>query len=143
MKYRDSWSFAEGEDEDLPFLIRFRSLDNRAAFFEGHPHLIEINWPLQHPTSYGLPLPQEVPALDEFAYRLTGALEDEDAAVLTLVTTHDNVRTFVLYAGDLAHFTEAFNRLFQRDPPYPIALVGTYDDAGALYAEMVEHCVEP
>jgi Family of unknown function (DUF695) len=128
---RDLWAMAEGENNDKPLMIRFRSELRTVEDVSGYPELLLVNWNYD-PDASGLPTDGAVEAIDDFEDLLLSALEHDCQSVLVCVITNDGSRQWVCYTSGVDEAANRINAMPQKKKPYPIELL-TDDDAEWAY----------
>lgn len=128
---RDLWAAAEGENNDQPLMIRFRSELRTVADVSGYPELLLINWNYE-PDPQGLPTEASEEAIDDFEDLLLVALEHDCQTVLVCVITNAGSRQWVFYTNSVEEAATRINAMPQKKQPYPIELL-TDDDAEWAY----------
>ena len=128
---RDLWAMAEGENNDKPLMIRFRSELRTVEDVSGYPELLLINWNYA-PDANGLPTEEAVEAIDDFEDLLLTALEHDFQSALVCVITNDSSRQWVCYTSGVDEAANRINAMPQKPKPYPIELL-TDDDAEWAY----------
>ena len=128
---RDLWSMAEGEHNDRPLMIRFRSELRTVDDVSGFPELLLVNWKYES-DSHGMPSDAAVDAIDDFEDLLLAALEPDYHTVLACVITNNGERQWVFYSSGIDVAATRINAMPQQSEPYPIELL-TDDDAEWAY----------
>ena len=128
---RDLWAMAEGENNDKPLMIRFRSELRGVEDVSGYPELLLINWNYQSDEN-GLPTEASVEAIDDFEDLMLAALEHDFQSVVVCVITNDGSRQWVFYTSGVDEAATRINAMPQKPKPYPIELL-TDDDAEWAY----------
>jgi len=128
---RDLWAMAEGENNEKPLIIRFRSELRGVADVSGYPELLLINWNYESDKD-GLPTDAAVEAIDDFEDLMLAALERDFQSVLVCVITNDGSRQWVFYTSGVDEAANRINAMPQKPKPYPIELL-TDDDAEWAY----------
>ncbi len=128
---RDLWAMAEGENNDNPLMIRFRSELRKVEDVSGYPELLLVNWNYES-DPHGLPSDSAVEAIDDFEDLLLAALEHDCQTVLVCVITNDGSRQWVFYSSGIDEAATRINAMPQKAKPYPIELL-TDDDAEWSY----------
>ena len=127
----DLWAMAEGENNDKPLMIRFRSELRKVEDVSGYPELLLVNWNYES-DPHGLPSDSAVEAIDDFEDLLLAALEHDFQTVLVCVITNDGSRQWVFYSSGIDEAATRINAMPQKAKPYPIELL-TDDDAEWSY----------
>lgn len=128
---RDLWAMAEGEDNDKPLMIRFRSELRKVDDVSGYPELLLVEWKYES-DSHGMPTDAAVEATDDFEDLLLAALEHDFQTVLVCVITNNGKRQWVCYSSDIHVAETRINAMPQKAMAYPIELL-TDDDAEWSY----------
>ena len=128
---RDLWAMAEGENNDKPLMIRFRSELRKVDDVSGYPELLLVNWNYES-DAQGMPSDSAVEAIDDFEDLLLAALEHDFQTVLVCVITNDGSRQWVFYSSGIDDAANRINAMPQKPQPYPIELL-TDDDAEWTY----------
>ena len=128
---RDLWAMAEGENNDQPLMIRFRSELRGVTDVSGYPELLLINWNYES-DEHGMPSDVAVEAIDDFEDLMLASLEHDFQSVLVCVITNDGSRQWVFYTSGVDEAATRINALPQMPKPYPIELL-TDDDAEWAY----------
>ena len=128
---RDLWAMAEGENNDKPLMIRFRSELRKVEDVSGYPDLLLVNWNYESDPQ-GLPTESDVEAIDDFEDLLLAALEHDCQTVLVCVITNDGSRQWVFYSSDIHEAETRINSMPQKPKAYPIELLAD-DDAEWSY----------
>ncbi len=127
----DLWAMAEGENNDKPLIIRFRSELRTVGDVSGYPELLLVNWNYAS-DAQGMPSDAAVEAIDDFEDLLLAALEHDYQTVLVCVITNDGSRQWVFYSSGIDEAANRINAMPQKAQPYPIELL-TDDDAEWAY----------
>ena len=128
---RDLWAMAEGENNDQPLMLRFRSELRKVEDVSGYADLLLINWSYE-PDPHGLPTDAAVEAIDDFEDLLLAALEHDCQTVLVCVITNAGSRQWVCYSSDIHEAENRINAMPQKAEQYPIELLAD-DDAEWVY----------
>ena len=128
---RDLWAMAEGENNDKPLMIRFRSEMRAVEDVTGYPDLLLINWSYE-PDENGLPTEAAIEEIDDFEDLLLAALEKDFHSAIVCVITNDSSRQWVFYTSGVDEAAVRINAMPQQTKPYPIELL-TDDDAEWAY----------
>ncbi len=127
----DLWAMAEGENNEKPLMIRFRSELRTVEDVSGYPELLLVNWNYES-DAQGMPSDAAVEAIDDFEDLLLVALEPDFQSVLACVITNDGSRQWVFYSSGIDEAAHRINAMPQQAQPYPIELL-TDDDAEWAY----------
>ena len=133
---RDLWAMAEGEHNDQPLMIRFRSELRKVEDVSGYPDLLLVNWSYE-PDPHGLPSESAVEAIDDFEDLLLAALEHDYQTVLVCVITNDGSRQWVCYSSDIDEAVVRINAMPQKPQPYPIELLSDDDAEWAYFKDNI------
>lgn len=96
----DTWTFAEGIENDLPFFIRYREGLYAFRDAEKHQEWVTIRW--NYPLSDEFLLPSEAAqdVMDAFEEKLNSVLEEDMHAVLAFVVTGQLQRVWNWYSSN-------------------------------------------
>ena len=133
---RDQWNVAEGEDENQPLVVRFRSELRTVEDVSGYPNLLLVNWNYEG-DERGMPKDSELESLDDFEDVLTEALEKDFHSVLACVITTESSRQWVFYSSNVDEAATRINAMPQKEKPYPIELLADDDEEWVYFKDNI------
>jgi hypothetical protein len=140
LDFGDAWTLAHGEFQGKPMILRVRDVDDAV---QRHPDLdtrLTVAWSYAAPDEHGFPAPDDAASMDAFEHRLFDAFERANHAIGFAVITHDGVREWVFYTGDLEEAQKRLNDEFlndARDEPFPLRFDVADDPDWDEYASLL------
>jgi len=87
----------DGEHNGLPLFVRRNDSARELRGHAAYQHRVGVAIPLRQPDANGLPMPDEIAALNDIEDALASALEAQQDALQVLAVTTNSMREFVFY----------------------------------------------
>lgn len=132
----DAWAGAEGVNNGLPVIIRFRNKIEQGRHTNEHPQLLQVYWEFDK-HSNGMPSRDVMQEMTIFEDRISEALEKDLSGVLVAAITTNGYREWVFYAKSLDSFAEQLHNMPQNSEPYPIKIETMIDTEWKYFFDSV------
>jgi hypothetical protein len=133
----DTWFGSTGTDNGKPVIIRGREDLNNFIESGLYNERIEMVWSLEDPTENGLPSPEVGIFMGKIEDTLIETLEKDLQSVLTVVYTHDNIRSWIFYSKSVNVFLERLNVALAEYPKIPIEILNNTDKEWDTYNQFL------
>lgn len=91
------WTVLDGKHNGLPLIVRRNDSARELRGHAAYQHRVGVAIPLRQPDANGLPMPEEITALNDIEDALATALESQQDALQVLAVTTNSMREFVFY----------------------------------------------
>ena len=125
------WSIAEGIDEGMPVITRFRNFDQSFPRSR-YPKRLNIFWKFSNPKDNGLPSPEDSVQAEAFEDRLVEAVENDNHSILSMVLTGKGQREYVFHTSNANEFLQRLTAMPQEQDRYPIE-INSFEDVDWNY----------
>jgi hypothetical protein len=132
----DQWSVAQAEKNGKPLLIRYRSERPQGVDPIAFPFLLTATW-CYRPNEFGLPLAEEMKAMERFEDALASTLEGSHSAHLMVILTGNSERDWLWYTCGEEDAMRQVNRALKGHKPYPVQFSVQRDRTWKAYAQFV------
>ena len=134
----DTWTATEGENENIPFLLRFRPhLQSFIETKEYNKRLV-ISWNYESEDDSLLPSKQDMELMEEVENSLVDSFETDVQAVLAFVYTGNNLREWHWYTRDITETGHRLNEALADFERLPVGLVAEDDEEWEEYHAVLE-----
>jgi len=124
----DPWTIAEGNENGLPTILRFRSRVPVGVAEESYPHLINIYWRYEPGRQKGMPGQDDYDRMRTFEDALD-EVEGPNAGYMMLSITGNSRKEWIWYVKSREGFQQALNQHLRGLPVFPVELEAA-DDPG-------------
>ncbi|KKL01053.1 DUF695 domain-containing protein [Rheinheimera mesophila] len=116
------WNLAEGDNNGLPRIIRYRPDLEPFIGIESHPQRLVIIWEYDTENSSGMPSDKQSDEMKAFEDVLASALDPNRLAVLAFILTSNGSREWHYYVSDIEEVGQKINNALSGFPKLPIHL---------------------
>jgi hypothetical protein len=138
VKDEDRWSIAEGENEDGPFIVRFRPHLQSFAETKDYNKRLIIMWPYESEDNAMMPNDTDTKLMEAVENNLVEALENDVLTVLAFVYTGQNQKEWHWYTLDIAETSKRINEALADFDKLPIELEMEDDENWNEYKAVIE-----
>ena len=114
-----SWSIAEGKDDGLPIIYRYRSGIPNGINESNYPNMISIVWQYDEDENQGMPSEDTNAMQTEFDNALD-AIGTGEIGVLMIAITGNNQKEWIWYVKDTHNWMNQMVECLNGHPQYPL-----------------------
>jgi hypothetical protein len=119
----DTWSNSEGENEGIPFLIRFRPHLQKFEQSKKFNYRVLIEWNYNSKSKSQMPDDIEINSMRKFENSLVKHLENDLQAVLSFVYTGGGRREWNWYSQDINLTQDRLDKVLSTLGPLPVKIM--------------------
>jgi len=134
---QDSWFCAEGQQDQLPVIIRGRQRLQEIISPDSHPHMLRIVWEFETDEPSGLPSRKLTKSMGQFEDAVVDALEEDALCVFFCVYLHAGRKEWLAYTSDVQATCDRFNAALTGHEPYPVELSVDEDPQWSEYWDVL------
>lgn len=138
LELNDTWFASSGSDNGKPIIVRGRELLENFKKSRKYSERIEIVWTQENFTENGIPTPDENVFLGKLEDALINKIEKDLHGVLSLVYTHNGIRSWIFYTRGLKEFMNRVNIALSKFEKLPISISNSTDKEWDMYEEFLE-----
>jgi hypothetical protein len=136
---KDSWTYAEGKNDGLPFQLRFRN--NLESFIKTNHYKSRfiIIWNYDSSNFAGMPVDKDLILMGKMENLLVADLEDDLQAVLSFVYTTKNQKEWHWYSTDISETGSRTQAILSTFGKLPITLNSKEDPDWSEYKSVLKN----
>ena len=138
LELNDTWFGGEFDNDGKPVIIRGRQHVKNLIRSGQYIEHIEFVWAMETQTENGIPTPEEHLLMGKVEDALIEDLESDLQSVLTIVYTHDNIRSWVFYTKSVSEFLKRINKTLSPFKKLPIEITNEKDADWNLYTDILK-----
>ncbi|MFD1064392.1 DUF695 domain-containing protein [Winogradskyella litorisediminis] len=138
LELNDTWFGGETENNGKPVIIRGRQYLKNFIDSKQYKEHIEFVWKFENKTENGIPTPEENILMQKVEDALIEKLESDLQSVLTLVYTHDGIRSSIFYTKSVPEFLKRMNKALSEFKKLPIEITNGKDIDWELYTGILK-----
>ncbi|GAA0741070.1 DUF695 domain-containing protein [Gaetbulibacter jejuensis] len=139
LKLNDTWFTVETDKNQKPVIVRGRQHLKNLIESKQYTDYVEFIWTFEALTENGIPTPEENIFMQKVEDALIENLEIDLQSVLTIVYTHDGVRTSVFYTKSVPEFLKRINKALSQFKKLPIEIMNEKDVDWDLYRGILKN----
>ena len=135
----DSWTIAEGLQDEMPILYRFRAGVPVGVSLPEYPYLLSILWQYEIKNPSGMPSNEQ----NEQQLRFDDALDQMDNighGTLMAVITGNGRREWIWYVNDTHEWLKKLHISLEGHPVYPLNIEQTEDIGWLTWKAICDGC---
>lgn len=133
IELNDTWFGSETENNEKPVIIRGRQHLKNIIDSKKYIEHVEFVWTFETITENGIPTPDENIFMQKIEDTLIKHLERDLQSVLSVVYTHDGIRSFIFYTKSVPEFLKRINKALTEFDKLPIEITNEKDLKWELY----------
>ena len=138
LELNDTWFGGETENNGKPVIIRGRQHLKNFIDSKQYTEHVEFVWTFETETENGIPTPEENLFMQKVEDALIESLESDLQSVLTIVYTHDGIRSSIFYTKSVTEFLKRINKALSEFKKLPIEITNGKDIEWELYTGILK-----
>jgi hypothetical protein len=138
LELNDTWFGGETENNEKPVIIRGRQHLKNFIGSKQYTEHVEFVWTFETETENGIPTPEENIFMQKVEDALIENLESDLQSVLTIVYTHDGIRSSIFYTKSVPEFLKRINKALSEFKKLPIEITNEKDIEWVLYTGILK-----
>ena len=138
IKFEDKWFIAEGQENELPLVIRGRGELSHLIGLEDYDKILRIAWNFEGDTNFNFPSEELEAKMDSFQETIYEALEKDNLCIFYCVYTHNGLQEWAAYTSDVEKAAGRFNEALKDAEQLPLEIFVEEDPKWEDYQRMIE-----
>ena len=138
LELNDTWFGGETEKNGKPVIIRGRQYLKNFIDSKQYTEHVEFVWKFETETENGIPTAEENIFMQKVDDTLIQNLESDLQSVLTIVYTHDGIRSSIFYTKSVPEFLKRVNKALSEFKKLPIEITNGKDIEWELYTGILK-----